>query len=289
MMILAMPMMLAASEPASVAPAPPQPALVTVQAPPDGAQLPSRAAEACRRSNVVCYIAPAPDCPPEKAAHGLCFSGQVGAIRNEAVGPVQPLRLAIPSPDAPVPQDSFAPELADVPGCVWRELEPASRTRIRAVAKGASAMGPLKNWGMETQAQGIDLVTPAHRCDPRWRFHYLANFMAWRIGVTEGLSLERLDAAHFQREAVEAVWREDTALQRNIVGYFADLDAHDVAAARLKSAAMKPLLQAAWARLGGKVEAEPGPESAQMAARSYWIARGWETEALGPLTKPRPN
>lgn len=264
------------------------PPLVTVQAPAAGATLPSPDRSACRPGGAVCYTSPAPDCPPEKAARVLCFSGRIGAIRNDPAAPARPSYLEIPMPALPPPQDTYAPDLASVPDCVWRELDSASRARVRTAAEHAPVMGPLRNWGMDAQAQGIDLVTPAHRCDPRWRFHYVANFNAWRIGVTEGLALERLASAQIRREALDAIWREDEALRRIIVSYFADVDAHAFAAARAKNAAMRPLLQAAWIKLGQKVEEHPAPESAQLAAWSYWIARGWEAHALDPLTR-RPD
>jgi len=181
----------------------------------------------------------------------------------------------------PPPQDDFAPELAMVPACMWRELDADAKRRLIERAEKVTAFAAVYYLQL-TPDEHIDIFGPAKRCDPRWEHHFKGHYVAQQVGLIEGVALAILERDHIGRDAVERVWREDAELRPALkLNFVVDI-------AKGSQGIGRDQMHAAWLKLSHGPEKPLTADSPEAAAWSYWTARAWEEEMLEPLTRPRP-
>jgi hypothetical protein len=188
------------------------------------------------------------------------------------------LRQAIPPRP---PQVTYDPHLADVGSCQWRELDAATKRLLFAASEKAPPF-------VVVMAAQQRLVLPSYistkQCDPGFWSHTDASYVARLTGVMEGLSLERLEQFHIHKARVEAVWQADATLRTAVTSLFKGASLDPPMTPRTGEA-LRPVFQQAWLEMGQKPsQSVVDGGAAEAAAWSYWLARGWETVVVEPMS-----
>jgi hypothetical protein len=218
----------------------------------------------------------------------------VPATANEAAKPVGQvdwdalLQRAIPPRP---PQVSYDPSLAQTPECLWRHLDMDKRNNLLARAEYIppfplvifAKQGRLKGMGPSGFIVSVDVVK---QCDPNFMTHTDASYVAAVVGLTEGLSLTRLENLGVSQAKLDAVWRDDPDLRNVFTRAFTTL----AAAKSLAGAPNEvwPVIRKGWSELGQRPSGPVVGGMPELAASSYWMARGWEAVVIDPMTV-QPN
>jgi hypothetical protein len=214
------------------------------------------------------------------------MASKVGAAPGQAGGqPVDPAAFEKARRAMTLPlQVHFDPHLAGVPACHWRELDAKSKQKLLAAAESDP---PFVLVVADFERLHINMLPTTERCDPAWQTHARASMTAMKIGLIEGVSVARLGQRGVTRDQLEKVWREDSMLRETLAALFQKVS--EGAMSDDDQATLRPVLEAAWVRLGRPSSHMLVGGSPQMAAYSYWMARGWETVVIEPLTVARPK
>src|SRR3569833_2672543 len=102
----------------------------------------------------------------------------------------------------PPPQDDFAPELAMVPACMWRELDADAKRRLIERAEKVTAFAAVYYLQL-TPDEHIDINSPAKRNEPQRKQHNKKHKDTQQVGLIEGVAVAILERDHIGRDAVE--------------------------------------------------------------------------------------